>query len=345
MLPERVRRALLRDLLDAAERLLVGLKERDGDKVDQALADVKSARVALDDGYVCDMSKAFDAVHSSVGAVSLTSPSDAERKAVRDAIDEARGYVLDPYATGERWVAVYYGGGVRSVWGGAPLRHKLEVDAKVLCDRFGVELVAALMRVMAGTNRVATLLHLTRLSARNAPEDSVAAERNFHFAALLTFAYLKELTRAIDALGAERISLRLTDQDPWRELQALRKRWERGKRAKVRDALMFHLGEKEETEAELRRSLASIPQGEPSFLPLVESDPDHRDAFMRFTAAEAILIKAAGLDLPDLSEITGDAVGVFGPLFASVQRILDDLLRQCGARLPSLETVGPISLL
>jgi hypothetical protein len=335
----------LRDLLESAERLLVGLKEQDGPKIEEALASARSARATLNDGYVCDMSKAFDRVEACIVDASTSSPSDAARKALRDAVDEERGHVLDPYATGSQWAAIYYGGGVRRVWGGEPLRHKLEVDAKVLCDRFGVELVAALMRVLAGTNRIAALLHLTRLNSRNAVRDSVAGERNFHFAALLTFAYLKELTRALDALGAAKISLRLTDQDPWRQLQALRQHWERGTRAQVRDDLMFHLGRRDETEAELKKSVAGGPGSEAALLALVETDPDHPDAFMRFTAAEAILLKAAGLELPELSEIARDAVEVFGPLFGSVQRILDDLLRQCGAQLPSLHTVGPISLL
>ena len=47
---------------------------------------------------------------------------------------------------------------------------------------------------------------------------------------------------------------------------------------------------------------------------------------------------AGGLTLADYGGLANRAVQSYGPLVSSVARITDDLLRQCGARLPALET-------
>jgi hypothetical protein len=68
MLPERVRRELLRELVDAATLLLEGLKEKDAAKIAQSMSDARAARSGLSDGYVCDMSRAFDEIESCMRA-------------------------------------------------------------------------------------------------------------------------------------------------------------------------------------------------------------------------------------------------------------------------------------
>jgi hypothetical protein len=98
MLPERARRGLLRALVGAANRLLAGLDKQDASAIAEALADARHTRDELNDEYVCDMSKAFDDVEACIRAVSKGVPADAERKALREAVDRARGYLEGPVA-------------------------------------------------------------------------------------------------------------------------------------------------------------------------------------------------------------------------------------------------------
>ena len=341
MISERARRALLGDLVAAGDRMLGALKRGEQGERDEALRAVDVARATLADGYVCDMSAAFDKVEAAARQAALRGADDDVR-ALRAAVNEARGYVLDPYARGHRWAAIYYGPGVRRVWGGEPTRHKIEVDARMLCDRFGVKLVASLLRVTAATSRIAGLLHLTRINSESPPHDTLSEERNFHLLALLTFAYLKELTRALSDLSSAGIERKLSNTDPWRQLQDLRRHWETGPRAKVRDEVMFHVGHQKDVEAALSTQVAAAPWL--ASFPLQETDADSNDGFMRYTAGEALVLTSSGLTLSDLDEVARDAVEVFGPLLDSVFRILDDLLRQCGAQLPATQRI-PVRLL
>jgi hypothetical protein len=333
MLSERERRALLRDLMVAAKRLLAGIRSKESAEVSRALEDAREARRAMCDGYACDMSVAFDRIEEAMQVVSKGSPADGELKALRDAVDSSHGHVEGPVASGGKWIAHYYGGGVRIVITGEPERQCLDVDAAVLRNRFGAPLVGALLRVMAGVSRIAALLHFIKLNSKYVGPDGIAFERNFHFAALLTFAYLKELSEALNGLSAAGIKRHLTDQDPWRQLQELERYWVSGKRSTVRDQVMFHLGNAGDVAATVT---AHAEAG--WLLPLFETDSDSTGMPMRFTAGEAAVMTASGLTLADFVEIATNAVASYGPLVTSVMCIMDDLLRQCGARLPGMET-------
>jgi len=251
----------------------------------------------------------------------------------------SRGFVEGPVAKGMFWRATYYGGGVRIVNAGDPVRQTLEVDASVLSHRYGARLVAALLRVMAGVNRIAALLHFIKLNSEHVDDGSVSSERNFHFAALLTFAYLKELFEALGDLSGAGIKRHLRELDPWRQLQDLETYWITGNRKTVRNEVMFHLGD-------IGPATKSIEaQADARFtLPLLDSDPDPTGMPARFTAGEALVMTASGLTLMDYAEIATRAVASYGPLVTSVFRIMDDLLRQCGANMPALES-RPVTLI
>jgi hypothetical protein len=149
---------------------------------------------------------------------------------------------------------------------------------------------------------------------------------------MLSFAYLKELAEVVKDLSAAGIERALTDTGPWRKLQELQRYWERGTRSTLRDDVMFHLAWKGVAETELAK-LA----GEGWALPLFEHDPDPTQFHTRFTAGEALVMTASGLTLADFREIVTEAVESYGPLVNAVMRIIDDLLRQCGARMPDFE--------
>jgi hypothetical protein len=277
------------------------------------------------------MSNTVEEIGKRLDVASTGTPADAELRALRHALDSAYGYLNAPAAKAPRWLAVDHGGGVRSIYAGEPMRHCLEVDASVLCERFGTRLVAAFLRLMAGTGRIASLLHLIRLNSNHAPPKSVAKERNFQLAALLTWAYLNELTVVLNDLSGAGIARHLTDPKPWAVLQQLQRHWERDARATMRDNVMFHLGFKDETQKQMdEQAKAHMP------LPLVERDVGHADTFMRFTAGDALVMTASGLGLSDFDDLAREAVDMYGPLFESVHDILSDLLRQLGARLPDV---------
>jgi hypothetical protein len=236
--------------------LLAGLESQDPGAIERAMNAAQTARAEMNDGYVCDMSECFDKVETAVRAAGAGGATDAERTALRHAIVRALGHVA-AHVEGTDFRMTDYGEGVRSVVAGTPPRLSIEVDCKVLCDRFGPRLVANLLRVMAGANRIAAALHFIKLNSRHVVEDSVAYQRNFHFAAIMTFAYLKEVSRALDDLSSAGIKGQLTDQGPWLKLQELRQHWERGARKTLRDDVAFHLGHSDATRVQVEKYVAA----------------------------------------------------------------------------------------
>lgn len=327
MLPERARRALLRDLLDAASRLLAAAE---GDKatITQAMLASESLRAEMNDGYECDISDHFHAVYEKMRAFASTADSSS-RTSLQEAFLKARGYAVDGITGATRTLTTYYGGGVQGVFTENPDRLLLEVKIKPLCERFGAPIVANLLRAMAGANRIITLLHFIQLTLQHVPPASVAFERNRQFASMQTFAYLKELSGVLNDLRRVGIERHLTDRQPWFTLQTLQSHWERGSRKTLRDDVLFHLGWPTET----RRAVEKEAQTDERVV-LVEGDADRIALHSRFTAGESLLLVACGLKLSDFREIVESGATAYDPLFDSLEAIFDDLLRQCGAKLP-----------
>jgi hypothetical protein len=333
MLSERARREVLAELIGAAERLLHALRESDPTEIAASLSDAGTARANLNDGYVCDMSRAFDEIESCIATVTHDAHADSEIQALRHAVDMARGYVSPVLADAYRWRSIDVGGTAQiTVWG-EPQRQTVYVEAKSLCDRFGARLVAALLRVMAGLDRIASLLDFIRLNATHVRQNSIEYERNFHFAALESFAYLKELSEATTDLSGAGIERALRDTDPWLQLKAIQREWRGALPSAVRNEVMFHLGNLEEVTTYLQQCAQSAQR-----MPLLESDVDGKGLETRFSAGSLAVLLAGGLTLADYGGLADRAVQSYGPLVSSVARIADDLLRQCGARLPALET-------
>jgi hypothetical protein len=331
MVSERERRRILARLIDAADALLAASTAQDASAVADALAKADSCRSELNDGYVCEMSLRFDEVHKCLYAAATSSASEADRGALRDAVDRARGQVVGAIAAGTNTAIAHYDGGVRRMVVGEPPREVLEVDVGVLRERFSADLVGGVLRLMAGGNRIAALLHFIKLNATHVAKDSVAFERNFHFAALMTFAYLKELSRVLEDLGAAGIKGKLSDVAPWTELHRLRQHWERGIRKTLRDDVIFHLGWRDPASKEIEKWANDHER-----VSLLELDQQRSGMDLRYSAGESLLMSACGLTLADLRSIIEDGVDAYSPLFLSIARIVDDLLRQCGARLPPL---------
>jgi ribosome modulation factor len=331
MLSERERRGLLARLLEATDELLAARTSQHAPAMAEAFAKASACRSELNDGYVCEMSLRFDEVYGCLSAAADASASDAHFRSLQDAVDRARGQVLGAIASGSRAVVAHCGGGVRRVVAGDPARELLEVEVRILRDRFGADLVGGVLRLMAGGNRIAALLHFIKLNSTHVVRDSVAFERNFHFAALMTFAYLKELSRVLDDLSAAGIKGNLTDAAPWTELHRLRRRWEGGIRRTLRDNVVFHLGWRDEAGAEVEKWATDGER-----VALLELDHERTGMDFRYSAGESLLMSACGLTLADYRSIISDGVEAYSPLFLSIARLVDDLLRQCGARLPDL---------
>jgi len=228
MLGNLERRRLLRELVEAVDILLRALDVSDPSAVVAAIADVDRTRSEWDageSGYKSELGKIFDDLELHARSAAGPNATEVERNNLRNAFLGARGSVSGAHAAGRRTITIDHGGGARQSLGWYPLRASFEVEARVLSDRFGPQLVAHLLRVLAGATRIAALLDLIGLNTEHTKRDSARRERNFYTAALLACAYLKEISNTIDSLGGTGTCRRLTDPAPWVAVQNLAKDW------------------------------------------------------------------------------------------------------------------------
>ena len=333
MLSERTRRDLLRSLLDAADTFVKGAEQGDAAATARALAAAQEVHRQCHGGYVIsEINSAFDGVFDALSEFARTGFGEVEKKKLRKAMLQARPLIVGAIANGTRSRTTDLGGGVHRIVAGEPARDVIEVEIKSMTATLGSKLTAALLQVLAGTNRVAAMLDFIRINGASHPEDSSIRERNFHVGALMTLAYLKELSRAIDALAGAGIKRELADLAPWVELQNIRRIWEREPHSKIRNAVMFHLGDLEETVPKLEEFAKDDER-----LPIAQNDVESVGIGSYYPAGETLLLNAAGVDIVDFDMIVSDAIAAYEPLLVSVFRIMNDLLRKCGARMPATQ--------
>ena len=338
LLPERIRCGLLRELLAVADGVIdIVEMEPPADEaiiaiiVGKGVLEGRRLRKEMGNGYSCPLNDRFDAVADAIEHIAVSHTDESFRE-LRGAAFRARGITEGVDAKSVRTIETPLGGEVYGVAYLPSGRVRLVANVKVLCECFGAPLVANLFRVLAGADRIASLLHLIRLNGKHVPHDSVAYERNFHFAAVQILAYLKELSGPISQLSVLSLADRLTNTEPWDQLLELMKRWKSKTSTEFRDDVVFHLGHAKETTTVVER-LASRGQ---STIVLEWDGADRSD--QRYVAGEELLLEAVGLTMDVFDDLIRDGVQSFGPLFTSISLIVDDLLRQCGAtRMPSLE--------
>jgi hypothetical protein len=227
-----------------------------------------------------------------------------------------------------RFRAVDRGGGVRAIQTEGPDRLALDTELPALCAKFGSELVANLLRVHAGANRFISLLHFLQLNTEHVTRESVAWERNFHFAALQILGVYREISIALGQLGNTGIKRHLTDTAPWTQLQRICKRWRQDAPTRLRNSVLFHLGFPDDTRAALEKKRHAGDR-----VLLIENDPNKNHMHSRFTGGEDLLLAASGLQLEELEDTIEDSLDDFDAFFTGLEVITRDLLKQCGARL------------
>ncbi len=175
------------------------------------------------------------------------------------------------------------------------------------------------------------MLHFVRLNSEHVHENSVAQERNHRVAAMITLGYMNELTGVLDHLSNAGIKVALRDPAPWLELRDVQRRWKRAARVTLRNEVLFHFGTRQKTTASIEKWAEA-----PNRVTLIEQDLGHGPWGVSYTGGDGLVMDAAGLPISEFVAVLEDAVNSYGPVLASLSRIVDDLLRQCGARMPEL---------
>ena len=197
----------------------------------------------------------------------------------------------------------YFEFGVRGFRNEDPDRSGVEVDLDVLCRRFGSDLVANLLRVHAGANRVISLQDFVRLNTEHIANGSVEHERNLHFAALQILGVFRETAVALGHLNGTGIKRVLTDPTPWLALQSMQRRWSRHVPEHFRSSVLFHLGFPHDVRVALERKINKSP-----YMVLFENDLTDEHLSFRFSAGEDLLLMASGLRLEDIEDIVEDSL-------------------------------------
>ena len=325
---ERERRSLLRELVEVANRLVGG--EPSPDVVVRAAADAKTIQAAMTDDYQCEMRTRFDDLGRDLHAYAASPSSDALRRSLREAIHNARGHTVGALASVTRTQTRWEGGGVRFIFTESPDRTLIDAEAKVLSDAYGPRIVANLLRVMAGANRLCSVLHLLKLLNEQASRESVSYERDLYFLAMLSFGYLKEVAEAIGGLEEAGIKRKLLEAgEAWTKMQLLKREWEAGSGKGVRDDIVFHLGWTNES-----ANVVADDARSGQTLTLMQMDGSRKHIDSSFPAAESMLARASKLTMVDFVGLIEGSFEAYNTLFDGIALILRDLLTQCGARLP-----------
>lgn len=252
---------------------------------------------------------------------------DGSADALNDAILASHFHIQGQQEV-SRWVAAYYGGGVRVVYTEPAGRYTIEVEVDALTKRFGAGLVSAFFRLVAGANRITCLIHFLKLNSEGLATGTIAYDRNYQFAGVHLMGYLRELERVVEDLEKEKIEDVLLDAQPWRELLEQSKRWDDRVR-RLRNDITFHLGWPDKTTPALERLAARGRR-----LALHEADTPHRVG-LRFTGGEELLFVSSGLTLEDFRAVVEASAESWSVVYNALDAILQDLTRQCGARWPS----------
>ena len=115
--------------------------------------------------------------------------------------------------------------------------------ARELCDRVGLDLVAAFLKCFEGVDRVVVLEQMLVFSSRNLPEDSPSHRRNQRILVLMLGATMYELGEALQELCSAKVVEKMNDRSAWKPVNELRGRWRGDSRlAQLRNTFGFHLG-------------------------------------------------------------------------------------------------------
>jgi hypothetical protein len=118
-----------------------------------------------------------------------------------------------------------------------------------MADVIGIDLLAALYKCFVGVDRIATLQHLVFISqidyaSRNGGRDTPSAKRNMRLLFLLMAGTMHELGDALQQVRSAKAALKIKDENVWKPINELRKRWHKAPYAsKIRNGFSHHLGE------------------------------------------------------------------------------------------------------
>ncbi|MGH7293636.1 MAG: hypothetical protein ACRELB_01825 [Polyangiaceae bacterium] len=215
---------------------------------------------------------------------------------------------------------------MRVVHGQPTGRTTVDVEVSTLVARFGSALVASLLRLCAGANRVISHFHLLTLNDQLDPT-SLARERNFQFLVMQLIGYLREFGRVVDDLAKANIEKALTDRSPWDEIAKERARWD-DRAGAIRNDITFHLGWPSRTIPAIEKQAARRART------VIHELDGNRRVDARFTGGDALLLQSCGMQTEEFRGLVDYSADAWAVILLSLESIIRDLLTQCGARLP-----------
>lgn len=114
-------------------------------------------------------------------------------------------------------------------------------------DLIGVDLLAAFLKCFHGVDRLLSLEQLLMVNQRSLEDGSIAQTRNLRLVAFYLASTMYELGDALQGLCSARVVERISDRAVWEPVNQLRGQWRGDARfGKIRNALGFHLGERDD---------------------------------------------------------------------------------------------------